>query len=158
MSGNARTKINDPFIGAFVASWVACNWNHLAILIWGDGKPSERINTLHTYLTDSPLLALNSILVLPALFAFLYVFIFPWLSLLFKSIQKAVNDRLHRQAINIELEKLRQQEDLNKLKLRSNPDKQFLTQMVQLDIDSKTEQLELLRIERFLSKERAEEA
>jgi hypothetical protein len=158
MSGNAKTKINDPFIGAFATSWVACNWNHLAILIWGDGSASERINTLHTYLTDSPLLAFNSILVLPVLFTLFFIFIFPWFSLLFKSIQKAVNDLLHRQAIDVELEKLKQQEDLNKLKLRSNPDKQFLAQMVQFDIDSKAEKLELLKVERLLLKEKAEEA
>ena len=47
ISGNAKTKIDDPFIGAFAASWIACNWNHLALLIWGEGNASETVSYTH---------------------------------------------------------------------------------------------------------------
>lgn len=158
MTGNVRAKVGDPFIGAFAAAWVACNWNHLAMLFWGDGKASERISTLHIYLSDSPLTALNTVFVFPLIIAIFYVFLFPWLSLFFKFIQKSANDRLHRQAVKIELDKIEQQESLNKARLRSNPEKRFLEQVLQLDIDREKERLELLKQEVMLIKEKADEA
>lgn len=156
ISGNAKTKIDDPFIGAFAASWIACNWNHLALLIWGEGNASERINALYHFLTEIELFALNSILFYPALFSVFYLFLFPWVSLLLKSLQKVVNDKLHKQAVGFELDRVVQQEELNKVKLRSNPEKDFLAQSVQLDIDSRKAQVELLKQQSILEKEKAE--
>jgi len=156
ISGNTKTKINDPFIGAFVASWIACNWNHLALLIWGEGKASERINTFYRFISESELVALNSIFFYPALLTVFYLFLFPWISLLLKSLQKVVNDRLHRQAVSFELDRVVQQEELNKVKLRSNPEKEFLAQSVQLDIDSRKEQVEQLKQQAIQEKEKAE--
>ena len=158
MTGNVRAKVGDPFLGAFVVAWVACNWNHLAILFWGDGKASERINTLHIYLSSSPLAALNAVFVFPFLISIFYVFLFPWVSLFFKFMQKTVNGRLHQQAVKIELDKLERQESLNKARLRSNPDKRFLEQILQLDIDREKEQVEILRQDAILVKEKADEA
>lgn len=158
ISGNAKTKIDDPFIGAFIGSWIVCNWSGLATLIWGEGSASERIAFFHDYLTKSPWLALNSIVVLPVVFAAFYLFVFPWVSLFFKHLQKTVNDRLHQQAVDVELEKVKQQEDLNKARLRSNPDKQFLEQIVQYDIDKSKEELELLKLQTVLTQKNAEEA
>lgn len=156
ISGNAKTKVDDPFIGAFAASWIACNWNHLALLIWGEGNASERINAFYHFLSESKLLAINSILFYPAIFTVFYLFLFPWVSLLLKSLQRAVNDKLHKQAVSFELDRVIQQEDLNKVKLRSNPEKEFLAQSVQLDINTRKEQIELLKQQSIQEKEKAE--
>ncbi|MGV8920836.1 MAG: cell envelope integrity protein TolA [Pseudomonas sp.] len=145
LAGNTKAKINDPFIGAFIASWIACNWSQVAILLWGEGSTNQRVNSFSTYLTESKIFSTSAILVLPLLLTCFFVFIFPWFSLIFKALQKKVNDRLHIQAVLVELDKIRQQEELNKARLMANPDKQFLEQGVQLDIDRRKEILEQLK-------------
>ncbi|HBQ4308077.1 TPA: hypothetical protein L7244_004632, partial [Escherichia coli] len=51
----------------------------------------------------------------------------------------------HKQAIDIELVKIKQQQELNKERLRTNPNKQFLEQLVQQDIDKRKLILEHIR-------------
>ncbi|CAI8883030.1 hypothetical protein [Pseudomonas sp. DR48] len=158
ISGNTKTKVDDPFIGAFIGSWIVCNWSHLAILIWGDGTTTERINTLSKYIKETDVVAFNTIIVIPLLMTTLFLFAFPWVSLLLKSIQKFANDRLHQQAISIELSKTKQQEALNRQKLLADPDKKFLEQNVQLDIDRRKEIAEQLKLRSAKFKEKAEAA
>ncbi|SUI70467.1 Uncharacterised protein [Serratia quinivorans] len=55
------------------------------------------------------------------------------------------NEKLHKQAVDRELIKINQQKNLNKEKLKANPNKQFLEQLVQQDIDKRNEILEHLR-------------
>ena len=66
-----------------------------------------------------------------------YLFIFPWLSLFINTVQSLSQKKLHKQAIDIELVKIKQQQELNKERLRTNPNKQFLEQLVQQDIDKR---------------------
>ncbi|WP_312679470.1 hypothetical protein, partial [Escherichia coli] len=47
--------------------------------------------------------------------------------------------------IDIELVKIKQQQELNKERLRTNPNKQFLEQLVQQDIDKRKLILEHIR-------------
>lgn len=158
ISGNTKTKVDDPFIGAFIGSWIVCNWSHLATLIWGDGTATERINALSKYLKESDVIALNTIVFIPLFMTALFLFAFPWASLLLKSIQKFANDRLHQQAISIELSKTKQQEALNRQKLLADPEKKFLEQNVQLDIDRRKEITEQLKLRSAKFKENAEAA
>lgn len=158
ISGNTKTKVEDPFIGAFIGSWIVCNWNHLAILIWGEGTAAERISTLSGYFKDARILELNTILIIPFLMTLLFLFAFPWASLLLKSLQKFANERLHQQAISIEVGKVKQQEALNKQKLLADPDKKFLEQNVQLDIDHRQEIIEQLKLRTSRFKQKAEAA
>lgn len=158
ISGNTRTKVNDPFIGAFIGSWIICNWSHLAILIWGDGTTTERIEALSKYLKETDVIALNTIFVIPLFMTILFLFAFPWLSLFLKSMQKFANDRLHQQAISIEVSKTKQQEALNRQKLLADPDKKFLEQNVQLDIDRRKELIDQLKLRSAKFKENAEAA
>ncbi|KEZ69269.1 hypothetical protein AAY86_15050 [Pseudomonas amygdali pv. tabaci str. ATCC 11528] len=145
VSGNTKAKVNDPFIGAFIASWIACNWSQVAILILGEGTATQRVNVFSTYLAESKIFSTGSILIFPLILTCFYVFIFPWFSLAFKALQKKANDRLHIQAVLVELDKIQQQEELNKARLMANPDKQFLEQSVQLDIDRRKEIIEQLK-------------
>lgn len=158
ISGNTKTKVDDPFIGAFIGSWIVCNWSHLAILIWGDGTTTERINALSKYLKETDVMALNTIVVIPLFMTILFLFAFPWVSLFLKSMQKFANDRLHQQAISIELSKTKQQEALNRQKLLADPEKKFLEQNVQLDIDRRKEVIEQLKLRSAKFKESAEAA
>lgn len=158
ISGNTKTKVEDPFIGAFIGSWIVCNWSHLAILIWGDGTPTERINALSKYFKETDIIGLNTILIIPLCMALLFLFAFPWVSLALKSMQKFANERLHQQAISIEVGKVKQQEILNRQKLLADPDKKFLEQNVQLDIDRRKEIIEQLKLRTVRRKEKAEAA
>lgn len=158
ISGSTKTKVEDPFIGAFIGSWIVCNWSHLAILIWGDGTAAERINALSKYFKETDIFGLNTILIIPACMALLFLFAFPWVSLALKSIQKFANERLHQQAISIEIGKVKQQELLNRRKLLADPDKKFLEQNVQLDIDRRKEIIEQLKLRSVRLKEKAEAA
>jgi len=156
ISGNTRTKVEDPFIGAFIGSWIVCNWHHLAMLIWGDGTAAERINSLSSYFRETSILGLTTIFTIPLCMTLLYLFAFPWISLLLKSGQKFANEQLHRQAISIEISKVKQQEVLNKQKLLADPDKKFLEQNAQIDIDRRKEIVEQLRLRSIRRKEQAE--
>ncbi|HFQ5391810.1 TPA: hypothetical protein ACGUP1_000528 [Vibrio vulnificus] len=137
VTGTAKTRVSDPFLGTFICSWLICNWNYLALLAWGEGSVTERVNAFYIYLLQTPFLGWNSLFVFPFLIALFYLFAFPWLSLVVKFIQKSVNERLHEQAVAIELIKVTQQEELNRARLKADPEKQFLEQLVQQDIDKK---------------------
>lgn len=145
VAGTAKTRVSDPFIGTFICSWLVCNWNYVALLFWGEGNTTERVSAFYIYLSRTSILGWNSLFVFPLLVTLFYLFAFPWLSLGVKRIQKSVNDKLHQQAVYIEKNKVDQQESLNKAKLKANPDKQFLEQLVQQDIDKKKEILEHIK-------------
>ena len=137
IAGNAKAKVNDPSIGAFIGSWVICNWAQLAVLIWGEGTLSVRVSEFSGYLKGMDFFSLNSLFFIPLLMSLSYTILFPWVSLFFKFIQKNVDDKLHKQAVAIEILKTEEQEKLNRRKLLAHPDKKFLEQNVQLDIDNR---------------------
>lgn len=145
IAGNAKTRINDPFIGTFFCTWIVCNWNHLALLFWGEGKVTERINVFYNYLYETPILNINYIFTIPFLITLFYLLIFPWGAVAINFIQRLASEKLHGQAVSIELTKINQQKELNKEKLLSDPDKQFLEQLAQQDIDKRNEIQEHLR-------------
>lgn len=158
ISGSTKTKVEDPFIGAFIGSWIVCNWNNLAILVWGEGTAAERINALSKHFEDTSVFDFNTLFIIPFFMTLLFLFAFPWASLLLKSLQKFANERLHQQAISIEVGKVKQQEILNKQKLLADPDKKFLEQNVQLDIDRRQEIIEQLKLRTLRFKQNAETA
>lgn len=139
VAGNAKTKIRDPFIGTFVCSWLLCNWNHLSLLLWGEGKIAERINVFYNYLHETPIIEWNHLLSIPFAIALFYLFVFPWLSVFINFLLRKANEALHKQAIDVELTKVVQQKKLNEEKLKANPNKKFLEQLVQQDIDRRSE-------------------
>ncbi|MEZ9179849.1 hypothetical protein AB4129_07760 [Vibrio cyclitrophicus] len=145
IAGTAKTRVSDPFIGTFIFSWFLCNWNYVALLFWGEGNATERVGAFYIYLSRTSILEWNSLFVFPFLVTLFYLFAFPWLSLCVKRIQKSVNDKLHQQAVEIEEDKVDQQESLSKARLRADPDKQFLEQLVQQDVDKRNEILEHIK-------------
>ncbi|WP_262253333.1 hypothetical protein [Pectobacterium polaris] len=145
ITGSAKTRVSDPFIGAFICSWIVCNWNHLSLLFWGKEGVNDRINTFYNYLSETPAWGWNYILFIPLLISLFYLLLFPWVSVLINFIQHWANEKLHKQAVERDLIKINQQNNLNKEKLKANPDKQFLEQLVQHDIDKRNEILVHLR-------------
>lgn len=158
IAGNAKTRINDPFIGTFICSWIACNWNNLALLFWGEGKTGERISAFYIYLSQTPFWEFNRLFFVPLLIALFYLFAFPWLLFSIKFAQHWANEKLHQQAVGSELTQITQKENLNKAKLRADPSKQFLSQIVQQEIDKKEEILEHIRLRTERMKVKEQEA
>lgn len=158
VSGNTKTKVNDPLIGAFIGSWIFCNWNYLAILLYGDGTATERISAFNKYLKETEVFAFNSLFSIPLFISVIFLFVFPWVSLFLKWAQKNANHRLHQQAVSIEVSETKEQEALNRQRLLANPDKKFLEQNVQLDIDRRKEVIEQLKMRTAKRRADAEEA
>lgn len=158
ISGNTKTKIEDPFIGAFLGAWIICNWGNLALLVWGEGTAAERISKIGSHYQEMKIWDFNSLVAIPALMTAVFIFVFPWISLLLKSIQKFANERLHKQAISVEVGKVQQQEKLNKLRLKADPEKEFLAQSVKLDIEKEKELAEQLRLQTAKLKEETDAA
>lgn len=158
ISGSTRTKIEDPFIGAFIGSWLICNWDSLALLVWGEGTATDRIAAISKHYHELKLFEFNSLVAIPLLMTALFIFAFPWVSLVLKSILKYVNDRLHEQAVAIEISKVERQEALNKKRLLADPEKKFLEENVSLDIERRKEVIEQLKLRTARFKEKADAA
>lgn len=158
ISGSTRTKIEDPFIGAFIGSWLICNWDSLALLVWGEGTASDRIAAISKHYHELKLFEFNSLVAIPLLMTALFIFAFPWVSLVLKSILKYANQRLHEQAVEIEISKVERQEALNKKRLLADPEKKFLEENVSLDIERRKEVIEQLKLRTARFKDKADAA
>ncbi|MEY0959985.1 hypothetical protein AB7188_13930 [Providencia rettgeri] len=145
ITGNAKTRIKDPFIGTFIFSWVLCNWRYLSLLFWGDGTVPERVSAFYLYLSRTPIWGWNYIFFIPFSISLFYLFAFPWISLIIKYCQHWANEKLHFQAVNFEQVEISQKKQLNKDKLLADPNKQFLEQLVQHDIDKRNEIIKHLK-------------
>ncbi|WP_439850052.1 hypothetical protein ACTACG_17940 [Pseudomonas syringae] len=139
ISGSTRTKIEDPFIGAFIGSWLVCNWDSLALLVWGEGTATDRIAATSKHYHELKVFEFNSLVTIPLLMTALFIFAFPWVSWFLKSILRYANERLHEQAVAIEISKVQRQEALNKQRLLADPEKEFLAENVKLDIERRKE-------------------
>lgn len=158
ISGSTRTKIEDPFIGAFIGSWLICNWDSLALLVWGEGTATDRIAAISKHYHELKLFEFNSLVAIPLLMTALFIFAFPWVSLVLKSILKYANERLHEQAVKIEITKVERQEALNKKRLLADPEKKFLEENVSLDIERRKEVIEQLKLRTARFKDKADAA
>ena len=158
ISGNTKTKIEDPFIGAFLGAWIICNWGNLALLVWGEGTAAERISKFGSHYQEMKIWDFNSLVAIPALMTAVFIFVFPWISLFLKFMQKSANECLHKQAISVEVGKVQQQEKLNKLRLKADPEKEFLAQSVKLDIEKEKELAEQLKLQTAKLKEETDAA
>lgn len=158
ISGSTRTKIEDPFIGAFIGSWIICNWDSLALLVWGDGTATDRIAAISKHYHELKLFEFNSLVAIPLLMTTLFIFAFPWVSLILKSILKYANERLHEQAVEIEISKVERQEALNKKRVLADPEKKFLEENVSLDIERRKEVIEQLKLRTARFKDKADAA
>lgn len=158
ISGSTRTKIEDPFIGAFIGSWLVCNWDSLALLVWGEGTATDRIAATSQHYHELKIFEFNSLVTIPLLMTTLFIFAFPWVSWFLKSILRYANERLHEQAVAIEISKIQRQEALNKQRLLADPEKEFLAENVKLDIERRKEVNEQRKHRATRLREKAEAA
>lgn len=79
----ARDRIKNPFISAFIFSWIAFNWKPIFYLFKSDSKIENTINYI-----DNNFLEITNQLWLPIAFAIFYVLIIPYLMLLFDWLSK----------------------------------------------------------------------
>ena len=78
---NSKERIKNPFIGAFIISWIAFNWKPILIILFSSKTIEERIEYVETNHID---IFYN--LWIPLIFAVIYVSFLPYLMLLFDKI------------------------------------------------------------------------
>lgn len=146
ITGNVNTRAKDPVIGSFVIAWTLCNWDKLAILFFGENKIEERIASMANQMAiiETPKLVYQDLdlIVLPIILTLTYLFILPSISLWVNKKQKNAIIAQHSHAVELDIEQAQKQRELNKEKLRSNPNKGFLEKDVELDIQRERERAE----------------
>jgi flagellar biosynthesis GTPase FlhF len=146
ITGHINTRAKDPVLGSFVVAWVLCNWDKLTLLILGEAKVEERIAVLVEKMAvfeNKTLLYKDlDLVIFPAILAILYLFALPSVSLLVNRLQKKAILSQHFHAVEVETERAKKQWELNKVKLRSNPNKAFVEKDVELDIQKDKERNE----------------
>jgi len=160
LRGGVVTRINDPILGTFIASWAFCNWSYLALLFWGEGSATTRINVFSQHFHWAVISEswFNTAISFPLLITIFYLFAFPWISLKFISLQKNVNNQLHNNAISVGISEIQSQETLNKAILKANPDRPFLGESLKIDMDQAEQALMKVRAERIEAEDKAKKA
>jgi len=162
IKGNAKSRITDPIIGVFVFSWSLCNWDKLIILFFGNSKIEERIKKLTDEMafTDNPDLIFKNyeLWLLPILITLFYIFIWPrftgWVALKINPTEL----KRHSQLIESDIKKSIEQKNLNKARLRADPNNKFLEQEIEIDLAIEKSNAERVEQENLAAKEKAEEA
>ncbi|HBY88702.1 MAG TPA: hypothetical protein DEO86_22865 [Colwellia sp.] len=160
VKGNAKTRINDPIIGAFVISWGLCNWDRLALLFLGAGKLDTRINMFTqevSFINEPSLIWTNhALLLLPLLITAFYIFVLPSVAHAIEKKLKPTQINRHDHTVDLDLNKAIKQKELNKARLRTNPDNEFLAQEVKIDIEREKREAEVKKAEAEIKKSEAE--
>lgn len=76
-------RIKNPFIGAFISSWILFNWKPILFIIFSSKIIEDKINFI-----ENNFVATNHILWYPLIAAIFYVLILPYISLLFDILLK----------------------------------------------------------------------
>jgi hypothetical protein len=151
IKGNAKTRINDPIVGAFVVSWCLCNWDRLTLLVWGSEKLDSRINQMSQNMAfiDSPSLLWTNIdlLLLPLALTAFYIFWLPLIAHYVDEKLSVINTKRHDYALDTDTSKALKQKDLNKARLRANPANEFLAQEVKMDLEREKSEAEIKQAE-----------
>lgn len=153
MQGNVKTKVDDPFIGSLLVSFGFCNWKEFLILAFGNAKLEERASCFVNAMTPSTesmkagFSDLFLIYLLPFALALFYVFIMPWISIWITRKVSGAEIAKHQTAVDIEIEQAKKQRELNEEKLLSDPEKDFLTRLVNNRIKKETLETEASQAE-----------
>jgi len=163
IQGNAKEKLNDPLIGAFIASFIVCNWQHVLVFIFGNAKIEERITSFVKAITPNGdglewWLSAFWIYLLPFLMSLFYVIVMPWISIGIAKLVKPAAVGKHEAAVDLEIAQAISQQELNKQKLLSDPSKEFLPKLVEQEIKQAELSTEKLKAETDKAKDQAEKA
>lgn len=162
VKGNAKTRINDPIIGAFVISWALFNWDKLALLFFGDKSLELRINKISNNMAtiENPSLLWQdlNLVILPVTLSIFYLFLLPHIALWVERKLKPTAIDRHDHTVEIDINKAIKQKELNKARLRANPDNDFLTQEVKIDIEREQSEVDLKHAEAEIARSKQIEA
>jgi len=162
IKGSAKTRITDPVIGVFIFSWILCNWDRVAILLWGNDDLENRVKHISEEMAfiDKPELIFQNydLLILPLILSLLYIFTLPILSFWVTRIVNPTELKRHEQTIDLHINKEKKQKSLNKVRLRADPDNKFLEKEIEIDLALEKSNAERVEQENLAAKEKAEEA
>lgn len=103
----SKERIKNPFIGAFIFSWIAINWKPVLLLIFSTKTIEGKI----TYIEINYSLVLNT-LILPAMIAISYIAVLPYLMWFLDSISlKAIYGR-KTNMVQLQLNDIKAKQDL----------------------------------------------
>jgi hypothetical protein len=123
-----KLRINSPIISSIVIAWSIWNWDSLLLLFFGDPSFGNRVQ----FFKSSGSFWLNDLG--PICVAFLYVLCMPILHRCIYQMHKDNNEEHHATWADLERAKQEKITALEKEKLKNNPDKPFLQQLVEIDI------------------------
>jgi len=165
---SSEARLKDPLIGSFIVSWCLCNWFKLGLLFFGSESFEKRLNLFK----ESLILGFKSdttlenceVIILPIILALLYVFVVPWIGVFVNFLLHWSRDAQINQKNDYDEKAYSNLISLNKAKLRSDPDKKFLEQELELEIKEKEaktkeaqERAEQVRLQAEKEKAKAEE-
>ncbi len=86
---NSKERIKNPFLGAFIISWIAFNWKPIVILLFSEKEIEQKI----TFINEN-YISLQYNLWFPLIFAIVYVVVLPYIMLVFDKLSsKALEGR-----------------------------------------------------------------
>ena len=116
IKGNAQTRINDPIIGAFICSWILCNWDNLTLFFMGSEKIADRVKLLSDKMAffEHPELFLQNtdLLLLPLFLTAVYVFVMPRVSNFVATVINPTEIKRHDSSVDLDINKVNKQKNL----------------------------------------------
>jgi hypothetical protein len=117
-------RLRNPFIFAFLASWLVTNWTFFAHLLMGSEEIGQRIELAKAELTQ------QSAITVPLAIAFIYTFVWPWATFLIMSYHAFIRRKSDEASIinEHELAILKTKNNYQRMRLETN--EQRITEQV----------------------------
>ena len=151
VKGSMKARVNDPLIGAFVVSWVLCNWDRLAVLFFGGDKVDDRVNQIASEMAfiNNPGLVFSNydLLILPLLLMFIYVFLMPKVSVWVVRFLTGTDVDRYEAVIDREVQQEAKQRELNAERLLGDPSEKYLAEIVENTLAKEKAEREKLEAE-----------
>ena len=103
----SNERIKNPFIGAFILAWIACNWRPISVFIFSNYRIEARIDIIEKKYSD---IFLN--LYIPILIALIYIIVLPYIMWLIDEILQKSNSGRKRNLVFQQIEDYRGKQKL----------------------------------------------
>ncbi|MCW3161144.1 hypothetical protein [Chryseobacterium oryctis] len=91
-----KERLKNPIIGSFLTSWILINWKPILILIFSSKNIEDKIKFITLEYNN-----IFNILILPLLFSFLYIIVFPYLLMFIDKLTKKATEGRKNEALNL---------------------------------------------------------
>lgn len=90
ITNNINSRLASPFFGAFLVSWILCNWDKLALLFFGMQSVDSRISVFQDSIAWISVGHENSVSTIwwPLAISSVYMFLSPYLHIVIQQVQK----------------------------------------------------------------------